>query len=116
MLEHLPGCEVYDPLVDHRESLEYGEQRGRDVFMHHNRMCGEVDVVLACVPEASMGTAIEMWEAYRNGKTVVTISPLVHNWSIKFLSHLLYLDEQAFETALGDGSLVTQLAQHGVTL
>ena len=34
-----------------------------------------------------MGTAIEMWEAYQHGAAVVTISPMRHNWAVKFLSH-----------------------------
>ncbi len=89
---HFPGAEVYDPLADHRESLSYDDQQGRDVFFHHNRLCREVDVVLAFVPEASMGTAIEMWEAYQNGGAVVTVSPLKHNWAVKFLSHMVYAD------------------------
>ena len=50
---HLPGATVYDPLADHRSSLEYDADRGREVFFHHNRLCSEVDVVLAFVPEAS---------------------------------------------------------------
>ena len=83
-------------------------------FLQHNRMCGEVDVVLACVPEASMGTAIEMWEAYRNGKVIITISPLAHNWAIKFLSHILYKDESVFEAALENGSRIEQLSALGV--
>ena len=114
LLKHFPTSNVYDPLADHADSLEYGAQRGRDVFMRHNQMCGEVDVVLACVPEASMGTAIEMWEAYRSGKLVVTISPLARNWAVKFLSHVLYPDEQTFEAALIDGSFKAQLVEHGV--
>src|SRR5689334_1271223 len=90
LLEHFPGSQVYDPLADHANSLDYGEDRGRQVFMDHNRLCREVDVVLAFVPEASMGTAIEMWEAHQHGRTVVTISPLKLNWAVKFLSHVLY--------------------------
>jgi hypothetical protein len=69
--EHLSEAQVYDPLADHAKSLEYGERKGRDVFFHHNLMCREVDVLLAFVPSASMGTAIEMWEAYQHGATVV---------------------------------------------
>ena len=45
------------------------------MFFRHNRMCREIDVLLAFVPEASMGTAIEMWEAYQHGAAVITISP-----------------------------------------
>ncbi len=114
LLEHLPGVQLYDPLADHPKSLEYGEDRGRDVFMYHNRMCAEVDVVLAVIPEASMGTAIEMWEAHRNGRVVITISPLSRNWAVKFLSHQLYQDEHEFEQALVSGELAKTLAKLGV--
>ena len=42
-----PDSDIYDPRHQHRESLHYDDQQGRDVFMMHNRMCGEVDVVVA---------------------------------------------------------------------
>ncbi len=103
--EHFPGADIYDPLADHAGSLGYDAERGRTVFFHHNRLCGEVDVVLAFVPEASMGTAVEMWEGHRNGKFVVAISPMKHNWAVRFLSHALYTDLDEFEEALSSGHL-----------
>ena len=80
---HFPNAEVYDPYAKHSTSLDYSHETGRDVFFRHNYMCREVDVLVAFVPEASMGTAIEMWEAYRHGAAVITISPLKHNWAVK---------------------------------
>jgi hypothetical protein len=109
LAQHLPGANVYDPLADHSNSLEYEEDQGRRVFLYHNQLCGEVDVLLAFVPEASMGTAIEMWEAYRHGRVVVTISPLEHNWAVKFLSNLIYADVESFEAALASGELAARL-------
>jgi hypothetical protein len=106
---HFPGADVYDPLAEHKGSLGYSRQTGREVFMRHNAMCGEVDVLLAFVPEASMGTAIEMWEAHRHGAAVVTISPLRHNWAVKFLSHALYADLPAFEAALESGEVARRI-------
>lgn len=106
---HFPAAEVYDPLADHGNSLEYDDSLGRQVFLHHNSMCREIDVLLAFVPEASMGTAIEMWEAYNAGRAVVTISPLKHNWAVKFLSHELYADVDEFELALANGRLAERL-------
>ena len=106
---YLPEAEVYDPLADHAKSLEYGERKGRDVFFRHNLMCREVDVLLAFVPSASMGTAIEMWEANQHGAVVVTISPLRLNWAVKFLSHVLYADLEDFSAALEDGSLSKEI-------
>jgi hypothetical protein len=109
--DHFPGAEIYDPLADHANSLDYDDARGRSVFMHHNQLCGEVDMVLAFVPEASMGSAIEMWEARRHGKAVVTISPLKHNWAVKFLSDELYADIDEFEAALASGHLAARLRE-----
>ena len=68
-------------------------------------MCGEVDAVIAFAPEASMGTAIEMWEAYRNGKVVISISPMIHNWVVKYISDAVYEDLSAFRTAAANGDL-----------
>lgn len=111
--EHFAESEVYDPLADHGQSLGYDDATGRDVFYHHNRMCREVDVVIAVVPEASMGTAIEMWEAHEHGRAVVlTISPLVHNWAIKFCSHAVFPDVEAFEDAVRSGTVLALIRQH----
>ena len=103
LAQQFPHSQIYDPLADHGNSLAYDDQTGREVFFGHNRLCGEVDVVLAFVPEASMGTAIEMWEAWRHGRTVLTISPLRHNWAVRFLSHAVYQDLEEFERALITG-------------
>ncbi len=102
---HFPEAEVYDPLANHNNSISYDEKTGREVFWGHNLMCREVDVLLAFVPEASMGTAIEMWEAYQHGAAVITVSPMKHNWAVKFLSHAIYADEPALELALANGEV-----------
>ena len=102
---HFPQADLYDPRADHAESLGYDDATGRRVFFRHNLMCREIDVLLAFLPEASMGTAIEMWEAYRHGAAVITISPLKHNWAVKFLSHAVYADLEEFEAALESGEV-----------
>lgn len=108
--QHLPRAEVYDPLTDHGESLAYDHEVGRAVFLRHNQMCAECDLVIAFVPEASMGTAIEIWEAHRAGRKVVTISPLAHNWAVKFLSDVLYETIDEFEADLISGRLASRLS------
>lgn len=103
LAQYLPSSEIYDPLADHGESLTYDDATARHVFMRHNNMCRNVDLVVAYVPEASMGTAIEMWEAYRHGRAVISITPLVRNWAVRFLSHAIYPDLAAFERDLAAG-------------
>ena len=109
--QHFPAADVYDPLADHADSLAYDENRGRGVFFHHCELCREVDVVLAFVPEASMGTAIEMWEAHQHGGVVLTISPLRLNWAVRFLSHEVFIDYEAFEAAVLDGRVARRIGE-----
>ena len=111
LLGHFPDAQVYDPLADHSKSLYYGKQKGRDVFFEHNRVCQDVDVLVAFVPQASMGTAIEMWEAYTHGAVVITISPLAVNWAVRFLSHLLFEDVAGLERSLASGELVRRVME-----
>ena len=106
-----PDAQIYDPRANHKNSLEYKATTGREVFFQHNLMCREIDVLLAYLPEASMGTAIEMWEAYQHGAIVISISPLIHNWAIKFLSHILYADLPEFEAAVNNGSLQLKIKE-----
>jgi len=111
LAECFPGANIYDPLADHQHSVDYDDDKGRSVFFHHNAMCRDVDVVIAFVPEASMGTAIEMWEAYQNDRIVLAISPLKHNWAVKFLSHAIYADIEEFEHALTTGHVASTIEQ-----
>ena len=100
---HFPSADIYDPLANNQNSLAYEETHARNVFYSHNRLCREVDLVVAFLPEASMGTAIEMWEAFQHGRQVWTISPLEHNWVVRFCSHAVFPDLDALEVALRSG-------------
>ncbi len=107
---HIPDADVYDPWADHQESMTYSDAEGKRVFLQHNELCGQVDVLVAFIPQASMGTAIEMWEAYRNGRKVIAISPMEHNWAIKFVSNYRYDSLDDFVRAVEDGSFKVILA------
>ncbi|MEN6449042.1 MAG: hypothetical protein ABFC96_01000 [Thermoguttaceae bacterium] len=109
--EHFPEAEIYDPRAEHSESLSYEEAEGRRVFFGHNRMCRDIDVLVAYVPQASMGTAIEMWEAHQHGAAVLTISPLRLNWTVQFLSHAVYADLNAFDAAIRNGDAARVIAR-----
>ena len=111
LLNELPQIEVYDPQANHTDSLNYTDQTGRSTFLRHNQMCGELDLLVAFVPTASMGTAIEMWEAYRNSRVVTTISPLIHNWAVKFCSHILYPTVEEFSADVRSGDWLQQVTQ-----
>jgi hypothetical protein len=107
-----PEAEVYDPFAGHGNSIGYSVAQAREVFNRHVQMCREFDLVIAYVPEASMGTAIEVWEAHRHGRAVITITPLVHNWVVQLTSVAVYPDREAFDAALGAGDIDRLLNRH----
>jgi hypothetical protein len=102
---HWPTAEVYDPFANHATSVGYDSRRAREVFLGHVEMCRVFDLLVAYVPEASMGTAIEMWEAHRHARKVVTITPLVHNWVVLLTSDAVYRDVDEFSHALRTGAV-----------
>ena len=101
----LPEAEVIDPLELHPDSVDYGPEEGKRVLLEMAEEAARADVLIAYVPEASMGTAIEMWRAYRAGRVVLTISPLAENWVVKFLSTRVFPTLQDFEAFVTDGGL-----------
>ena len=58
------------------------------------------DLLIAYVPTANMGTALEMYVAHERGVPVVTISPLAENWVVRALSRRVYPDLGSFMRAV----------------
>ena len=46
-----------------------------------------------------------------DGRVVVTVSRMSHNWSVKFLSDVLYTDEEELERAVVDGSFARRVGE-----
>ena len=88
-------AEIVDPILLHPESVTYDDQRAREVLFELATEAGSADVVIAYLPEASMGTALEMIRGYDNGKVILCISPMEKNWLIRALSTHIFptLDE-----------------------
>lgn len=105
LLEAFPGAEIYDPVAEHPASVGYGEDKGRQVFFGLMDAAARHDLLAAWLPLASMGTAIEIWEAGRAGVFVAAVTPMRKNWVIRFLCDALYPDLAALERACRDGSL-----------
>ena len=56
--------------------------------------------VVAYLPEASMGSAIEMWEAKKAGAKVIAITGLKHNWVVRYTADLMVENLEQFAQAL----------------
>lgn len=102
---HIPGAEIIDPLVLHPDSVNYGPEQAKQTLLELAALAGQVDVLIAYVPSASMGTAIEMWHAYQGDARVYTISPLTDNWVVRSLSNHVFLDITAFVAFVANGGL-----------
>jgi molybdopterin converting factor small subunit len=109
---HLPDVAVIDPFELHPNSVAYDVDEARHTLITLAQTAGRADAAVVFVPEASMGTALEMWEAYRGGKPIFAISPLVHNWVIKCLSTQVFatIDEFCAFVTAGDFERSLRLA------
>jgi len=110
VLAHHPHAEVVDPNELHPDGVDYDDEMARDTLIAMADLAAQADVLVAYAPTASMGTAIEMWQAYRAGAVVVTVSPLGANWVVRHLSDVVLSDLEAFRTWMTGGGLAQVLA------
>ncbi len=87
--KYLPTAEVYCPVSLHPESPAYGDDKAFEVFEESVEAARESELLIAYLPEASMGSAIEMWVARRAGAKVISITPLKENWVVRYASDLI---------------------------
>lgn len=104
-----PEAEIVDPWELHPDSLNYGYEAAQRAFLELIEHAGNSDVLVAYLPEASMGTALEMWRAYERGIPILTISPLAENWVVKFLSVKVFPGLGEFAEFIADGGLQERL-------
>lgn len=110
---HVPGVEIVDPWELFPDSPGYTAERGQQVFISMCEAAAHVDALVAYVPTASMGTAIEMWQAYGAGTPVYCISPLTANWVVRFLSRQVFPSIEAFERFVAEGGLNGKTVEGG---
>ncbi len=104
-----PGAVILDPNDLHPGGVDYDDEMGKATLLEMNELAAQADLLVAYAPQASMGTAIEMWQAFRAGIPVVTISPMAANWVVKFLSSAVLPDLPAFEAWVAGGGLARLL-------
>ena len=85
-----PNAEIVDPFSLFPDSAAYDDQRAKQVLFAMGEEAASADIVIAYLPEASMGTALEMVRAYDNGKTMISISSMEKNWFIRAVSSKIF--------------------------
>ena len=107
----VPDMDILDPWALHPDSPTYDFERGKQVYLSLNDAAAQAQVLVAYVPQASMGTAIEMWQAAYVGQAkVYCISPLVTNWVVRFLSDKVFPSIEAFEEFVAEGGMNGKIA------
>jgi len=110
---HLPNIEVLDPFELHPASVAYDTAEARRTLIAMAHLAGQADAAVMFVPEASMGTALEMWEAYRSGKPIFAISPLVYNWVVRCLATRVFGSIEEFCAFVASGDFERSLRSVG---
>jgi hypothetical protein len=109
----LPGADVYCHYSLHPNSITYDLAEIRRVLAEGNARAAACDLLIAYVPSASMGTAIEMHEASRSGAVVVAVSPLSANWVVRAYSDRVVADFAALDELLGSEDFSQLLRSKG---
>lgn len=100
---NVPGVRITDPWALNPGSVGYDTAQARSTFLTMTKEAGKADALIAYLPTVSMGTAMEMWEAYQTGTYIIAITPHVHHWAIRFTSNEIKssLDEMLAEIENG---------------
>jgi hypothetical protein len=101
----MPNVRITDPFALHPDSVNYDDERARHTFLTLTKKAAEADLLIAYLPQMSMGTAMEMWEAYLAGAYIIAITPHVHHWAIRFTANEILPDLASLEEMIGNGRL-----------
>ena len=106
---HHPEVEVTDPFELHPDSVNYTREQASRVFLDMLDRVATADALIAYLPEASLGTAVEVWQAYEAGKPVFVISPMANNWMLWVTATRILADIPSFAAFVADGGLALAL-------
>ena len=110
-----PGVRISDPYAMHPGSVDYEMDAVRTTFESMASLAGEADLVIAYLPTASMGTAIEMWTAYKANKYIIAVTELKHNWVVRVTADEVVPDMEALLELLESGRLAEILGSPRTT-
>ena len=105
MRRHHPQVEIVDPVQLHPDSVGYDRPQAVRTFLELLDQAAEADLMVAYLPEASLGTALEIWRAYEAGKPIFVISPMANNWMLWATAKHIFADIAAFVEFVSQGNL-----------
>ncbi len=111
--QSLPGVQILDPYALHPNSVDYDDEQGRQTFLSLTKLAGTADLLIAYLPKPSMGTAMEMWEAYQSQAYIVAVTPFVHHWAVRYTANEVLPDLATLLAHIENGR-IPQLLQSRV--
>ena len=69
----------------------------QETFTEVVELVKDCDVIVSNLPVASMGSAVELWEAHKAKLRIFTISPMKDNWTIRSVTHHNFTDLADFK-------------------
>ncbi len=109
---HIPDVTITDPWALNPGSVHFDAQRARDTFLTMTRQAGQADLLIAYLPTVSMGTAMEMWEAYQKNTYIIAVTPHVHHWAIRFTANEILPDLDSLMAEIENGRIRAILENH----
>lgn len=106
-----PDFEIIDPFASHNNSIEYDDDQANETFFNYLNVVDTSDLMIAFLPQASMGTAIEMYRAYHCKVPVITISPMSTNWVIRLFSIKNFETIESFAKFVNNDNLMKLLSE-----
>ncbi len=107
--ENLEDVKIIDPWVIFPTEEINDDEQARAALIGESMLAGKADALVAYLPEASMGSAVEIWEAHRAGVPIFSISPLADNWVVKLFSARVFPTLEAFKSFITAGGLTPAL-------
>lgn len=106
------GIELVDPFDGHEGSIDYDDAKAYEVFFGHINQIDSCDLLIAFLPEASMGTAVEMTEAFQKNIPIITVSPMTINWVIRLFSWKNFETVEKFEKFIDNNNFERSISEY----
>ncbi len=107
--QYIPDVQLIDPWADNPGSLAYDEEQARHTFLSMTAKASEADLLIAYLPLPSMGTAMEMWQAYQGNTYIIAITPYVNHWAIRFTANEILSDMDSLMGLLENGRFLQEI-------
>ena len=103
--KHCAAWEIIDPVEMHPDSVSYDAEMSAETLSELVDLATESDLLVAYIPEASMGVALEMWECKRADVPVMSTTEMPGNWVVQASSAFVLSSVEEFEEFVRDGDL-----------